>query len=464
MDEWLVSFYKLLWGPPLLILLLGTGIYLSIALKGMQFRYLGYAIRESFAPSQEGAAGDISQFKALMTCLAGAIGIGSIVGVATAISIGGLGALFWMWVTAAIGMATKYAESLLAVHFRTIDKRGEMIGGPMHYIERGLGWRWMAILFALFGVLAAIGTGNLVQANAIVDAVLQVAPLSPIVLGIILSIITGLVVLGGVRSIGNVASILVPLMALLYLGSGCIVLYVHSERIPEVLMTILSSAFSGQAAFGGFAGASLLLAIQMGVSRSIFSNEAGLGISSIAAAAAKTNSPARQGLITMAGALLSTAIVCTMTGLVIGVSGLFGSVNELGQPISAVVMASKSFEQAFSGGAIVIAIGLVLFAFTTILAWGYYGEKCMEYLFGERSVLPFRILYTLIVIAGAILKLETVWYIADIANGLMVIPNLIALLGLRRVVLSETARFIAEQQASQAQEALQAKPQLNTSV
>lgn len=447
MEEWLLSIYQLLWGPPLLVLLLGTGIYLSVALRGMQFRYLGYALRESFAPSKRDAKGDISQFQSLMTSLAGAIGTGSIVGVATAISIGGMGALFWMWVTACIGMATKYSESLLAVHYRQLDGRGEMIGGPMHYIQYGLGWRWMAILFALFGILATIGTGNLVQANAIVDAAQQIASISPLTLGIVLSLFTGLVILGGVRSLGQVASVLVPLMAVFYLGGGFVVLFIHASKIPEVLFTIFSSAFSGQAAFGGFAGASILIAIQMGVSRSIFSNEAGLGLSSIAAAAAQTDSPARQGLITMAGSLTSTAIVCTMTGLVIGVSGLMGSVDAAGQPLSAVILTSQSFEQAFVGGSLVVSIGLILFAFTTILAWGYYGEKCVEYLLGERSVIIYRVIYTLIVIAGAILKLEVVWYIADIANGLMVIPNLIALIALRHVIQSETQRFIKEQES-----------------
>jgi len=440
-DALLMEIENLIWGIPLLFLLLGTGAYLTIILKGVQFRYLGYAIKQVFAKQREDSRGDISHFEALMTSLAGAIGTGTIVGVATAISLGGLGALFWMWVTAFLGMATKYAESLLAVKYRLLDSRGEMIGGPMQYIERGLGWKWLAFLFAVFGCIAAVGTGNLVQVNSIAVAVNEVWSADPWVTGVILSVLTGLVIMGGVRSIGLVAGVLVPIMAIFYIGGGLIIIVMHFDRIPEALVTIMTSAFQGQAAFGGFVGATVMSAVQMGVSRSVFSNEAGLGISSIAAAAAKTDSPGRQAMINMTGALLSTVIVCSITGLVMAVTGVLGKTNESGDVLKGASMAISAFN-VLSGGSYIVSIGLILFAFSTVIAWGYYGEKCFEYLFGTRLILLYRILFTLIVIPGAALKMELAWYMANIANGLMAIPNLIALIVLSPVILAETKVFL----------------------
>lgn len=437
-----------LWGPPLLLLLLGTGLYLTILLKGVQFRYMKSAIRESFASSRKDAQGDISHFEALMTSLAGAIGTGSIVGVATAVAIGGPGALFWMWVTALVGMATKYAESLLAVKYRQIDKRGEMIGGPMEYIEIGLGWKWMAVVFAIFGSIAAIGTGNLVQVNSIVGAIDAVFIFDPWISGAIVAVLAGLVIIGGVKSIGHTAAVLVPFMALFYFTAGCIILVLNYDQIPAAFETIFVTAFSGQAAAGGFMGATMMMAIQIGVARSIFSNEAGLGISSIAAAAAKTDLPARQALVNMTGALLSTGIVCTITGLVIVVSGLLGTNGADGKLLNGAALAINAFQISLIGGAYVVTIGQVLFAFTTIIAWAYYGEKCCEYIFGEKSVIPYRILYILAIIPGAALKMETVWLVADIANALMVIPNLIALIMLSKDIVFETKRFIEVERLS----------------
>lgn len=433
-----------IWGIPLLALLLGTGIYLTFLLKGMQFRYLGYAFKEVFAKQRKGSKGDISHFEALMTSLAGAIGTGTIVGVATAVTVGGLGALFWMWVTALFGMATKYAESALAVKYRHVDKRGEMVGGPMHYIEIGLGWKSVALLFAVLGVFASLFTGNLVQANSIAQAINHVWIFEPLMTGMILAVITGFVIIGGVKSIGHVAGVLVPLMALLYVGGALLILIIQFDRIPEVIGLIFHSAWNGQSAVGGVMGTTILMAIQQGVARSIFSNEAGLGISSIAAAAAKTDSPGRQGMIIMVGALFSTIIVCTMTGLVFGVTGVIGSVNQFGEPLIGAALAITAFQSHLSGGQYIVTIGLILFSFSTIIAWAYYGEKCCEYIFGEKSVIPFRILFALFVIPGSALKTESAWHLADISNGLMVIPNLIALIALSKVILSETESFLSK--------------------
>ena len=321
-DQFLSNFKDAIWSAPLLILLIGTGAYLTIILKGVQFRYLGYAIKQVFARVRSNSEGDISPFEALMTSLAGAIGTGTIVGVATGLAVGGLGSIFWMWITAFVGMATKYAESMLAVKYRVIDERGEMMGGPAQYIEKGLGWKWMAFLFAIFGAIGAITTGNLVQVNAISEAIQHLKPMDPLWTAIGISAITGLVIIGGVRSIGHVAGVLVPIMALFYMAGGLIIIAIHFDKIPDAFMLIIKSAFTGQAATGGFVGSTIMMAIQSGVSRSVFSNEAGLGISSIAAAAAKTDSPGRQGMITMTGALVSTVLVCTVTGLVLAVTGV----------------------------------------------------------------------------------------------------------------------------------------------
>ena len=437
--EWIKNW---IWSAPLLLLLMGTGVYLTILLKGMQFRYLGYAFKQIFAKQRKFSEGDISQYQALMTSLAGAIGTGTIVGVATAITVGGLGSMFWMWVTALFSMATKYAESLLAVKYRSIDSKGEMMGGPMQYMERGLGWKSVALLFALFGAIASVGTGNLVQVNAIAESTGHLFSLNPWVSGIILAFLTGLVVIGGVKAIGNVAGVLVPVMALFYLIAGVAVIVMHADKLPEAFRLIITSAFQGQAAVGGFLGASFMMAVQMGMARSVFSNEAGLGITSMAAAAAKTDTPGRQAMITMTGALISTVIVCSITGLVLAVTDVLGKTTASGKPLTGATMAIYAFNSSIQGGEYIVSIGLILFAFSTLIAWGYYGEKCFEYLFGERAVWIYRILYTLIVIPGAALKIEVVWHLADIMNGLMVIPNLIALLALSSVITAETRLFL----------------------
>ncbi len=430
-----------LWGAPLLVLIMGTGVYLTIILRGLQFKYLWYGTKQVFAKQQADSKGDISHFEALMTSLAGAIGTGTIVGVATAVAVGGLGSLFWMWITAFFGMATKYAESMLAVKYRSVDSRGEMSGGPMQYIAKGLGWKTVALLFALFGSIAAIGTGNLVQVNSIADALENVWSINPWVSGAAIAILTGLVLIGGVKSIGHLAGVLVPFMAIFYIIGGVVIIFLKWNLVPEAIQLIFTSAFEGQAAAGGFAGATVMMAIQMGVARSVISNEAGLGISSIAAAAAITDQPARQGLINMTG-IVATMIVCTFTGLVLAVTQVVGKTDSDGYTLNGASLAIEAFSSTLPWGEYIVTIGLVLFAWTTVVAWAYYGEKCFEYLLGEKAIIPYRILYTLLVIPGAAINLELAWHVADISNALMVIPNLIALIALTKVIKAETKSFI----------------------
>lgn len=449
----LESLKSILWGPPLLAFILGTGLYLTVLLRGIQFRYLIYAFKQVFAGVKGESQGDINPFQALMTSLAGAIGTGNIVGVATAVVVGGMGSLFWMTIAAFVGMATKFAESLLAVKYRVMDENAEMIGGPMQYMERGLGWKWLATLFAFFGSLAAIGTGNLVQINAITEAAGTMTSTDPFWIGVGTALLLAVVIIGGVKSIGRTAGVLVPMMATFYVGGGVLILALNYDRVLEALWLIVQSAFTGQAAAGGFAGATVMMALQMGVARSVFSNEAGLGISSIAAAAAKTDAPGRQAMITMTGCLMSTVLICTFTGLVLAVTGVLGETNALGEPVTGASLALLAFEKTIYGGHYIVSLGLVLFAFSTIVAWAYYGEKCLEYILGSQAILPYRIIYTLLVIPGSILQITTVWLIADIFNALMVIPNLIALIALSGVIVAETKSFLEQVHREQKGEA-----------
>lgn len=440
------TLYSWIWGAPLLILITGIGIYLTIALKGLQFRYLGYALKLVFGSKKHpevDSKGDISHFESLMTALAATIGIGNIAGVATAIAVGGLGALFWMWVTALLGMATKYAEAILAVKYRITDKKGEMCGGPMYFIEAGLGWKWLAGSFAFFGAVAALGGGNMLQANSVSDVMSTMFNIDPWVSGITVAALIGLTLLGGIKSIGKVASLLVPFMAIFYILGASVILVISYDRIPGALVSIVTHAFTGQAAFGGFLGSTMLLALRVGVSRGLMTSEAGLGTASIAAAAAKTDLPGRQALVSMTGSFLATIIMCSVTGLVLGVTGVFGMTDEAGKLLNGASMTVAAFESVFSGGGYIVTIGLILFAFTTLLGWAYYGEKCVEYLFGAKSVPFYRILFTLVIIPGAVLELDIVWKISDVFNGLMAFPNLIALCALSGVVVAETRSFLA---------------------
>ncbi len=439
---WLDKIDAFLWSYLLLFLLAATGIWLTIRLKGLQLRSLPYALKLAFGSRPTHDKGDISHFQALMVALAATIGMGNIAGVATAVALGGLGALFWMWVLALLGMATKYAEGVLAIKYRTFNDKGEVSGGPMYYIEKGLGWKWLAVAFALFGATSALGTGNLVQSNSVAQA-LGTFGVAPMTTGMILVILVGIVTLGGVKTIGRVSSVVVPVMAALYIVMGLIILFVHADRIPSALDLILTSAFTGHAAFGGFAGATMLMACQYGAARGIFSNESGLGTAPIAAAAARTDAPSRQALVSMTGTFLDTIIVCSITGLVIAVTGVLGEVDASGKVLTGVSMTMVAFNSVLPYGDILLTIAVFLFAYSTIVGWAYYGEKCCEYLLGERSVIYYRVLYTLVVIPGSLLGLQLVWTVADITNALMAFPNLIGLLFLSGVVVKETKAFSA---------------------
>lgn len=433
------------WGVPLLVLLVGTGILLTVRLRGIQVTMLGYALRQIFACPNGNHAGDISHFKALMIALAATIGTGNIIGVAAAISLGGPGALFWMWVTAAVGMATKYGEGVLAVKYRVVDANGEMAGGPMYYLERGLGQKWLGVLFALFGSTAAFGIGNLVQANAVAGNLKESLGIDPVLTGVVLAICTGLVILGGVTKIGNVSAILVPVMAVFYVGGCLAILARFAGEIPGALALVFSDAFTGTAATGGFVGATVMLAMQKGVSRGVFSNESGLGSAPIAAAAAKTDEPCEQALVSMTGTFIDTIVVCTMTGLVLIVTGAWRS----GAEVAALTKSAFDIGLPGNWGGFIVSFGIIFFAYSTILGWAYYGEKCMEYLLGVRALLPYRVVYSLCVAVGAAVKLDLVWNFADVMNGLMAVPNLIGLVGLSGVIVAETNRFLVGKREAQ---------------
>lgn len=438
--------YSWIWGAPLLILISGIGLFFTIALGGLQFRYLGYALRlvcgRSHAHPEAEGKGDISHFQSLMTALAATMGIGNIAGVATAITVGGMGALFWMWVTALLGMATKYAEALLAVQYRQVDAKGEMCGGPMYFIESGLKKRGLAMTFAFFGAVAAFGGGNMLQANSVADVLRTVFHVTPAVSGTAMVVLTAATLIGGIKSIGRVSGYLVPFMGIFYMVGASLILVLRYDQIPGTVWSIFHHAFTGQAAVGGFLGSTLLMAIRVGVSRGLMTSEAGLGTASIAAAAAKTDLPGRQALVSMTGSFLATVVMCSMTGLVLGVTGVLGQTGIDGHLLTGASLTVTAFDSVVWGGGYIVAIGLVLFAFTTILGWAYYGEKCVEYLFGLRAVFWYRLSFIVMILPGAVLQLELVWKISDVFNGLMAIPNLIGLLALSGVVVRETRLFL----------------------
>lgn len=428
-----------IWGPPLLVLLVGTGIYLTVRLGLIQIIKLPKALKLIFKAENEGN-GDISSFGALCTALAATIGTGNIVGVATAIKAGGPGALFWMWLAAFFGMATKYSEGLLAIKFRTKDKNGQVSGGPMYYIVNGMGekWRPLALFFAISGILVALlGIGTFSQVNSITDAVQGSFNIDPKITGVILAICVALVVFGGLQSISKVATKIVPFMTVAYILICLTILGKFYILIPETFTLIFKSAFTGQAATGGFIGATVSMAIRNGIARGVFSNESGLGSAPIAAAAAKTKWPAEQGLISMTGTFIDSIIICTLTGVSLIISGVWQS------DLNGALMTQSAFASVLPNlGPIFLTISLSLFAFTTILGWSYYGERCFEFLFGVKKINLFRGLFVLMVLLGAFLKLEMVWIIADIVNGLMALPNLIALLALSPIIISETKLYL----------------------
>lgn len=433
---------NLVWGPPLLLLLVGTGVYFTLRLGVFQIGKLPTAFCLIFSSDQSGQ-GDVSSFAALCTALAATVGTGNIVGVATAITTGGPGALFWMWVAAFFGMATKYAEGFLAIKYRTKDANGQAAGGPMHYITLGMGQKWkpLAIFFAISGVLVALlGMGTFSQVNSITASLEMSFGLAPQLISILTAILIAFFIFGGIEKISDVSTKIVPFMAILYILASVIVLAMHFDQILPTLALVLKSAFSPAAAAGGFAGATVQQAIQRGIARGVFSNESGLGSAPIAAAAAKSDNPVEQGLISMTGTFIDTLIICTLTGLTILVTGQWSVAGLSGAPLTQAAFASV-FGQP---GAIALTLSLVLFAYTTILGWSYYGERCIEFLFGTKSILPYRLVFVAMVALGGFLKIDLIWTIADIVNGLMALPNLIALLALSPVIINETRQYFAK--------------------
>ncbi len=437
-----------IWGPVMLALLLGVGIYLTIGLRLMTLRRIGAGFRQlwrSRKPSDE--EGDITPFQALMTALSATIGTGNIAGVATAIFLGGPGAVFWMWITALFGMATKYAEAVLAVKYRETDSLGNHVGGPMYYIKNGLDkhWQWLGFLFALFGMLAAFGIGNTIQSNSVAHAVETTFSVPPWVSGLVIAVLAGAVIIGGIRRIGEVAEKLVPFMATIYFAGAVIVIVANIGQVPAAFATIINDAFTGTAAAGGFAGAGVWAAIRFGVARGVFSNEAGLGSAPIAHAAAKTQDPVHQGTIGMLGTFIDTIIICTMTALVIVLTGAWTN-GQTGAALSA-----EAFNLGLPVfGGYVVTFGLIIFAFTTILGWSYYGERCAEYIFGVRVIFLYRILWIIAIPLGALAAgdnehVKLLWLLADIMNGLMAVPNLIALAVLSPVVFRLTREYLAKE-------------------
>lgn len=433
----------IVWGPFMLILILGTGLFLMVALRFMPLLRLGEGVFSIWQGRIKGAPelGIISPFQALMTCLAATVGTGNIAGVATAIFLGGPGALFWMWCTALVGMATKYAEVVLAVHYRQLDQNGEHVGGPMYAIKNGLGprWGWLASVFALFGGLAGFGIGNMVQANSMAQSLQSSFTLDVRLTGVITTIVAGVVILGGIRRIGKVAASLVPAMCIVYVVTAIAVLIVNYAAIPSAFSLIFTHAFTPTAATGGFAGAAVMAAIRYGVARGVFSNEAGLGTAGIAQAAGTTDNAVKSGLVGMMGTFIDTIIICTMTGLAIISSGVWTS------GASGAALSIAAFELALPGvGGLVLTLSLLLFTFTTILGWSYIGEKCWTYLLGTKAILPFRIFWIIAIYWGATAQLDFVWLLADTLNGLMAIPNLIALLLLSPVVIRLTRTYYSK--------------------
>lgn len=438
MDESIADFIAWLsgfvWGLPLIIFLVGTGIFLTIRISFFSFRMLPYSLKMLFKREDATSEGDISHFQAVMTALAATVGTGNVVGVATAVVIGGPGAVFWMWMTALVGMATKYSEGILGVKYRQKNSKGEMSGGPMYYLEHGLGQKWLGVLFAFFAVFAAIfGIGNMIQANAASDVALDVFNVPTWLTGVIMAVLVGMVLLGGVKSIGRTAGILVPFMIVFYLLAGITIMIIQIDQVPAAIGLIFTDAFTGNAVAGGALGT----VIRMGVARGLFSNEAGLGTGGIAAAAAKTDVPARQALISMTQVFIDTIVVCSITGITLVMADMYASGTE------GAALTAQSFEAFLPGvGDYVVAITLLVFIFSTILGWGYFGEKCFTYLVGSKFTMIYRFVFVIAIIPGATMSLSTVWNLGDVFNALMAVPNLIGLVLLSGVVVAETKVFL----------------------
>ncbi len=433
------------WGPYMLILLVGTGVYLTFGMRWQSVRKLGYAIKlmmQGRKKSEQKGEGDITPFQALTTALSATIGTGNIAGVATAIYLGGPGAVFWMWVTAVFGMATKYGEAVLAVRYRETMPDGSYVGGPMYYIKNGMGknWKWLGFCFAVFAAIAALGIGNMVQSNSVARAAERAFSVPYWTTGLVLAGLTFAVVIGGIRRIAEVTERLVPFMAIVYVVGALIIIGFNIDQVASAFGLIFTDAFTGTAATGGFAGAALAQALRFGVARGVFSNEAGLGSAPIAHAAARTQDPVRQGIVAMLSPFIDTICVCTLTALLIIMTGAWTS-GETGAELS-----QMAFNIGVPGlGDFVVGFGLMIFAFSTMLAWCYYGQVCSEYIFGLKAVTPYRLLYVAVIFIGAIIKLDFVWTFADMMNGLMIVPNLIALLALSPVIFRITRTYFEDQ-------------------
>ena len=444
----------LAWGPPMLALLGGTGVLLTLGLVFMPWRKVVYGFKLLLEKSDPGVEGEVKPFHALMTALSATVGTGNIAGVATAIALGGPGAIFYMWLIALFGMATKYAEAFCAVTYRKVDQAGKYVGGPMYYLGNGVGefapelGKWLGLVFALFGAVAAFGIGNAVQVNSMAAALGESFNVPTLLTGVVVAALVGFVIIGGIRRIAEVAGSLVPTMIVLYMGAALLVILIHITDIPGAFGLIFQHAFTPAAATGGFAGAAVAAAVRFGVARGVFSNESGLGSAAIAHAAAKTDSPVRQGIIAMLGTVIDTLIVCTMTALVILTSGAWTVAGADGGGLTGAVLTSTAFHGALSGGRYIVALALAVFAFTTILGWSYYGERCWQYLFGEKSLIVYRVSWIAAALSFANVKVDFVWNLSDTLNGLMAVPNLIGLLLLAPMVFRATREYFDAQKNS----------------
>ena len=442
------------WGPPMLGMLGVTGVVLTVGMVFMPWRKVGYGFRLLFEKSEPRGEGEVKPFNALMTALSATVGTGNIAGVATAIALGGPGAVFYMWLIALFGMATKYAEAVCAVTYREVDTSGRYVGGPMYYLRNGVGafapelGRWLGLAFAVFGAVAAFGIGNAVQVNSMAAALGETFSVPKIVTGVIVAVLVGFVIIGGIRRIAEVAGKLVPVMIVLYVGASLLVIIINVAEVPKAVGLIFKHAFAPAAATGGFAGAAVAAAVRFGVARGVFSNESGLGSAAIAHAAAKTNDPVRQGVIAMLGTFIDTIIVCTMTALVILTSGAWTVMGTDGGGLTGAVLTSTAFQNSMAGGQYIVTIALALFAFTTILGWSYYGERCWQYLFSEKSLILYRALWVVAVLGFADVKVDFVWNLSDTLNGLMAVPNLVGLLLLSPMVFKATREYFAAQKPS----------------
>ena len=450
LNSYISAINSFAWGPPMLGMLGVTGLLLTLGLVFIPWRKIPYGFKLLFS-RDDGGEGEVKPFNALMTALSATVGTGNIVGVATAIFLGGPGAIFYMWVIALIGMATKYGEAVCAVKYRETDANGNYVGGPMYYLRNGVGefapelGKWLGIAFAIFGAVAAFGIGNAVQVHSMAGALHNSFSVPEWLTGVVVAALVAVVILGGIRRIGDVAGKLVPAMIVLYIGAGVTVLVINAAKIPAAFGDIFYYAFNPAAAAGGFAGAAVAAAIRFGVARGVFSNESGLGSAAIAHAAAKTNNPVRQGLIAMLGTFIDTIIVCTITALCIITSGVLGDYSATGEALRGAPLTQGAFESAFTGGNYVVTVALAVFAFTTILGWSYYGERCWQFLFKENSVMIYRVLWVLAALSFANFKIDFVWNLSDTLNGLMAIPNLIGLLLLAPMIFKVTREYFDKQ-------------------